>query len=422
MSWSGKVVAALGCVALCLPASAGAATFSDSFAGRELVKGAPVEVMGSNVGASREAGEPVPKPISAAGHSVWVEWESDKSSYYTLSTCGSAIPTVLATYVGPAVDQLTEHDSGANPGGPECSGVRNGVTFLALNGAKVKILVDGNGFFLPPAAPPATEGPLSLRIEETPPPANDDFAAAEPVGGTVYEEPDGTRFYFSNTFGYNWNADKETGEPKHAGDSGGSSVWYSWTAPESGLARVSVCCSLAELLGVYAGDTLATLSGVRSGKGSVEVPVFAGTTYRIAVDSEFSFFLGGTFDGSFDLKVAMNLAPGPGLPSADPAGPPPPSPPPARDTTAPKTSIFKTSVRSKARAASFFFRSGEPGSSFRCKLDKRKATACTSPKAYSGLAPGAHHFKVYAVDAAGNADPTPATAGFAIAPPQHRHR
>ena len=48
------------------------------------------------------------------------------------------------------------------------------------------------------------------------------------------------------------------------------------------------------------------------------------------------------------------------------------------------------------------------GSTFQCSLDSTTAyTACSSPKDYSGLAPGSHTFRVRAIDAAGNVDATP---------------
>ena len=36
-----------------------------------------------------------------------------------------------------------------------------------------------------------------------------------------------------SAFGSNQNASKEVGEPNHAGDAGGKSVWWSWTAPSA---------------------------------------------------------------------------------------------------------------------------------------------------------------------------------------------
>jgi hypothetical protein len=68
----------------------------------------------------------------------------------------------------------------------------------------------------------------------------------------------------------------------------------------------------------------------------------------------------------------------------------------------------------KGTTAKFKFTSNEPGSTFQCKLDKRKFKPCSSPKKYKHLSSGKHKFKVRAVDAAGNADTTPAKKKFTI--------
>jgi hypothetical protein len=64
--------------------------------------------------------------------------------------------------------------------------------------------------------------------------------------------------------------------------------------------------------------------------------------------------------------------------------------------------------------AKFKFRSSEPLSTFLCKLDRRKAKRCKSPRTYKRLKPGRHVFRVWAIDAAGNKDPTPAKRRFRV--------
>lgn len=402
----------LGCAALWLAQGAGAATLQDTFASRETVKAAPLTATGSNVGAGREAGEPVPTAISPAGHTVWLGWEAPSSAYFTFSTCASSISTVIALYVGSEVSNLSENQSQASFVGPECSGVRDGLTTLFFTGGKVQIMVDGNSFHSTSEPPPVTEGPLNLQIEKTPPPPNDNFANAAPLTGQITEEPNGTRSYFGDQSGYNYNATKETGEPKHDGDQGGASVWYEWTAPESGVARFSLCCGATTLIGVYTGNSVNALTSVGSGNGSVEVSVTAGATYRVAVDSEFQLFLGTPIDDKFDLMVGMKLAPGPGSAGGGPSV----------DTTPPQTTIARTKLISAAGLVKFWLSSSESGSGFLCRLDKAPFKPCVSPRSYRHLKPGRHAFRAKAVDAAGNVDPSPAVAQIKIPRKQKHHR
>ena len=89
------------------------------------------------------------------------------------------------------------------------------------------------------------------------------------------------------------------------------------------------------------------------------------------------------------------------------------------DTAAPETTINSGPTGTiTVNSASFGF-SSETGATFQCKLDGPGAitgtyAACTSPKAYSGLANGSYTFSVRATDTAGNVDPTPATRAFTV--------
>jgi hypothetical protein len=116
--------------------------------------------------------------------------------------------------------------------------------------------------------------------------------------------------------------------------------------------------------------------------------------------------------GSQICGVAVDALAGP------PATKPSPQPSPAGDGQAPETRIARGPGKGLAKGrATFRFRSSEAGSSFACKLDGRKAKPCRSPRSYTGLKPGQHVFKVWATDAAGNKDPTPAKRRFAVPAP-----
>lgn len=85
------------------------------------------------------------------------------------------------------------------------------------------------------------------------------------------------------------------------------------------------------------------------------------------------------------------------------------------DTAPPDTSITAgPSGPVSATAARFDFVGSEAGSSFQCKLDGGAFAPCSSPQAYTSLAQGSHTFEVRAIDAAGNADPTPALRSFGV--------
>ncbi len=99
--------------------------------------------------------------------------------------------------------------------------------------------------------------------------------------------------------------------------------------------------------------------------------------------------------------------------------PPPleePPPPPPVDRRAPQTTLAfhprsLVFTHRNWRRVAFRFASNEPGSRFRCKLDRKPYRGCTSPRAYRVKA-GRHTFRVFAIDRAGNRDPSPALFRF----------
>ena len=103
----------------------------------------------------------------------------------------------------------------------------------------------------------------------------------------------------------------------------------------------------------------------------------------------------------------------------DLAPPPSPSPSPpgggGSDLVPPQTKITKGPGKKLAHGkAKFSFASSEAGSSFQCKLDRKKTASCRSPKTYSGLKPGRHTLSVWATDGAGNKDQSPAKRSFRV--------
>jgi hypothetical protein len=412
-------LAALGLLWV-VPSALGAPA-NDDFANAQAIGSLPVSLAESNVGATKEEGEPYHGSLGSKGHSVWFKWEAPSSGFVTVDTCGSELATALSVYTGTKVDGLSKVGGDFSSEGPRCPHFDgHAITFEAITGVTYEIAVDGDAFYLPPAEPPVGEGGFQLQVEVTPTPANDDFAASQPIDGSVDEE-EGAEFasYWASVNGFNWNASKETGEPEHAGNPGGASVWYSWTAPETGVAHLSMCCG-SWLLGLYAGSSVDGLTGIAPILGSPpgSFPVNAGATYRIAVDGPLA---GTPTMGSFDLSIFMSF---PQRPKRSPASTASTSPLPVADTTPPNTTIRKFALRRKPPILSFHFESTEPGSTFQCKLDRQLYRKCGSGKRYKHLAPGRHTLEAFAIDSAGNADPSPAVTRFTFpaGPKSKSHR
>ena len=113
--------------------------------------------------------------------------------------------------------------------------------------------------------------------------ANDAFSGAQLVSGTS-----ATRSADSNV-----GATEEAGEPNHAGNAGGASIWYRWTPAASGPVTIDTAGSgFNTLLGVYTGSAVGSLTETAASddvsgadqSSSVTFNATASTTYRIAVD------------------------------------------------------------------------------------------------------------------------------------------
>lgn len=127
------------------------------------------------------------------------------------------------------------------------------------------------------------------------PPANDVFADALAITGPA-----------ATLSSANAGTTKETGEPAHAGNAGGKSLWWSWTAPAEGTVTLdTVGSSFDTLLAVYAGDTVSNLVSVAA-SDDIGLPDVAsrlsfsatlGTVYRVCVDGY----------GGDEGRVVLNL-------------------------------------------------------------------------------------------------------------------
>jgi hypothetical protein len=128
-------------------------------------------------------------------------------------------------------------------------------------------------------------------------PVNDNFADAIPVAN-----------YWVTLTGNNAYATREPGDPT-AGD---KSVWWSWTAPTSGVYTVTAIGLpgyFQPFLGVYAGTTVSSLTLVAGNSyyddytARVTFKVVSAATYRIAVTTV------SGFGGDFSLSLVPSAPP-----------------------------------------------------------------------------------------------------------------
>src|ERR1051325_9290302 len=138
-----KLLGSLGvsCLAMVAMTTAQAQPANNNFANRITLSGASLTVSGSNVGATKEAGEPN-HAGNIGGASVWWTWTAPGSSQVVIDTIGSTYNTLLAVYTGPTVNGLTEIASNNNINGNQ--NTRSRVTFNAVAGTVYQIAVDGN--------------------------------------------------------------------------------------------------------------------------------------------------------------------------------------------------------------------------------------------------------------------------------------
>src|SRR5262249_54229520 len=85
-------------------------------------------------------------------------------------------------------------------------------------------------------------------------PANNNFASRIAISGTTI-----------TVSGSNVGANKETGEPSHAGNLGGASVWWTWTAPGSSQVVIdTIGSSFNTTLAAYTGNAVNALTEIAS--------------------------------------------------------------------------------------------------------------------------------------------------------------
>lgn len=274
----------------------GASPANDNFNSAFVLSGSGASWIGSNLRATHQAGEPNVANVSG-GHSVWWTWTAPASGTVVVSTRGSDFDTTLGVFRGASVGALTSVATNDDEG-LFLGILTSRVSFSAVSGTTYRIAIDGYH---------GAVGNILLAVNQTvaPPrvaPANNNFANRIALTGASV-----------STTGTNIGASLQAGEPRIVGQQGGHSVWWSWTAPATGLVTISTSGSdFDTLLGVYTGSAVNSLRLMAANDDQnlarniltsrVIFRAVAGTRYQIAVDG----YHGATG------HIALHISPGSG--------------------------------------------------------------------------------------------------------------
>jgi hypothetical protein len=293
------------------------------FSGAEVIQGTQARIVTYNWGSIREPNEPRigASATQLGSRSLWWKWTAPESGRYQLDTIGSETPvpednfanpektvlgfdTRLGVYTGTsllALNEVVRNDSRSSEsfGNSWMSFARNSLLqFNAVAGQTYYFLVNGENIAYNGTDFPAqtNTGKIHLNLTLQIPPANDAFSGATRITTDDF-----------HVVMENHAATKEPGEPNHGGISGGRSLWWKWTASESGPFIISTSGTLYSDfharktgIGVYTGSSVSSLSLIASDQNSAGINTgdntwssltfnaVAGTTYYFAADSAFA--------------------------------------------------------------------------------------------------------------------------------------
>jgi hypothetical protein len=229
---------------------------------------------------------------------VWFDWTAPANGLCNWSLCGGAsFDTLIAVYAGAGCPSAgTSIACNDDSCGPQSS-----VSFPCAG---------GNHYMLQLGAYSTGTGNGSFSISVTPPPANDDCSTPQALGSMLGTVPFSLLGASTGAQGQLESACSFQGQTGIASD-----VWFSWTAPASARARLSLCAgsSFDSKVALYAGSGCpAPGSAMTCNDDACNLTselcfdVLAGHAYTIQL---------GTYpgsaqaSGSFDLALTASLPP-----------------------------------------------------------------------------------------------------------------
>ncbi len=251
---------------------------NDKFKDRIELFGTNVTATGDNILATAETGEPG-FGISSLSHTVWYTWTAPIDGVAIIDQIGTGFFSILSVYTGPYLGIGNNLPSNYYSFDFDSAYGGSVITIPVVQGQVIQMNVYG---FTNTFDSPVGIYQFNIHYTGLTAPKNDNFAQREFIPST------GGVITTNNTGGT-----REKQEPNHGGNTGGESLWYSWTANSTGRVIIkSTGTNFDTVLGVYFGDELGKLFDAKSNNAGVlnattdtlDFKVIAGETYAIAID------------------------------------------------------------------------------------------------------------------------------------------
>lgn len=210
---------------------------------------------------------------------------SNSASFLTMLAPGAFINAAGISYGG--TSQAAPHVAGA------VAVLR--AAFPAETVTQIQTRLTSNGTMVTDARNGISKPRLNLQTAARP--INDNFANRVNVAGAS-----------GSASGVSYLATKETSEPNHANNAGGSSVWWRWTAPTAGQVSLNTAgSSFDTLLSVYTGTSVSALSNKAANDNNTSL-VTSSLVFQAVAGTQYQFAVDGAFDGTSAAAGNVSLS------------------------------------------------------------------------------------------------------------------
>ena len=278
-----------GASSAAMPAEIVVRPVNDSFTNRIALASLAPSITGVNREATIDPGEAM-HGRNPGGQSVWYSWLAPKDGTVAATVTGVGIVPLTEVYKSLTSTTLI---SVSRTFEFEPTNFLARTSFDVVANESYSVAVDSLA---------GTAGEFNLSLAYHPPPPNDNFTNRIKLAG------DAIAFTATNSA-----ATKEPGEPRHAQNAGGKSIWYSWKATRSGSILVTItAANFFPLADVYTGADLSALAVVPGRDFALNTTNKVLTlNFESVLDREYAFAVDGFSGGAGPFDFTLKYPPPP---------------------------------------------------------------------------------------------------------------